>query len=98
VVASEADGGYRVLKIVHVDDYPDPIGHELHMIAFDPKVATFEEGARRWTHERSAFTVALDHILVRRVAFLKRDYRVFVVEPVSDEEKAPYTKSLRRAK
>ena len=33
IAAQEAVGGVRLYKVTHVDDYPDPIGYEYHMIA-----------------------------------------------------------------
>jgi hypothetical protein len=95
VAAVESSGGVRLYKIVHADDYPDPAGPEYHMIAYDPKVVTFQDAANLWKFKRGDVKVALDHILVRMVNFIKRDHRVLTVEPVTDEEKAPYLKSLR---
>lgn len=91
VAAAEAAGGIRLYKIIHVDDYPDPIGYEYHMIAYDPKAATFQEAADLW-HKR-AVTVALPWMTVRQVGFLKRDHRVLKVEKVTEEELAPYVKA-----
>ena len=93
VAAMESGGGVRLYKIVHADDYPDPAGPEYHMIAYDPKVVTFQDAANLWKFRRKDTKVALDHLLVRMVNFIKRDHRVLVVEPVSDEEKAPYLKT-----
>ena len=95
VAATESSGGVRLYKIVHADDYPDPAGPEYHMIAYDPKVATFQDAANLWKFSRKDVKVALDHILFHMVSFIKSDHRVLVVEPVSDEEKAPYLKGRR---
>lgn len=95
VAAAESTGGIRLYKIVHVDDYPEPAGPEYHMIAYDPKTQTFQEAANLWKHRRGDVKVALDHIFVRMVGFLPRDHRVLFVEPVTDEEKAPYLKARR---
>jgi hypothetical protein len=95
VAAAESSGGIRLYKIVHVDDYPEPAGPEYHMIAYDPKTPTFQEAANLWKHRRGEVKVALDHIFVRMVNFIKRDHRVLFVEPVSDEEMAPYLKARR---
>jgi hypothetical protein len=95
VAAAESNGGIRLYKIVHVDDYPEPAGTEFHMIAYDPKTQTFQEAANLWKHRRGDVKVALDHLFVRLVNFSKRDRRVLVVESVSDEEMQPYLKSLR---
>jgi hypothetical protein len=95
VAATESSGGVRLYKIIHADDYPDPAGPEYHMVAYDPKVATFQDAANLWKHRRGEVKVALDHILVRMVHFIKRDHRVLTVEPVTDAEKAPYLKARR---
>jgi hypothetical protein len=93
VAAVEKDGKYRLYKIIHVDDYPMPIGYEYRMIAYDPVVKTYQEAAA--LHKRGKKTVALDHILVRKVHFMPRDHRVLAVEPVTDEEYAPYLRTRR---
>lgn len=93
VAAVESSGGVRLYKIIHADDYPDPAGPEYHMIAYKPKGATFQDAANLWKFQRQNVTIELDHILVRMVNFIKRDHRVLSVEPVTDEEKAPYLKS-----
>jgi hypothetical protein len=95
VAAVESSGGVRLYKIVHADDYPNPAGPEYHMIAYDPKAATFQDAANLWKFRRKDTKIALDHILVRMVNFIKRDHRVLNVEPVTDEEKQPYLKSRR---
>jgi hypothetical protein len=95
VAAVEASGGVRLYKIIHVDDYPLPAGPEYHMIAYDPKVATFQDAANLWKFKRGDVKIALDHIFVRLVNFEKRDRRVLVVEPVTDDEKKPYQNSKR---
>lgn len=93
VAAVESSGGVRLYKIIHVDDYPDPIGYHLHMIAYDPKPATFQEAANVWRFKRDTLTVALDWMNVAQAAFMKRDHRVLVVEKVTDAELAPYIKA-----
>ncbi len=95
VAAAESAGGIRLYKIVHVDDYPEPAGPEYHMIAYDPKVPTFQDAANLWKHKRGEMTVALDHVFVRLVNFGKRDHRVLFVEKVTEEEKGPYLKARR---
>lgn len=90
VAAVESSGGVRLYKIIHVDDFPDPIGYHLHMTAYDPKPSDFQEAANMWKHKRKSFTVAKDWMDVALVLFIKRDHRVLSVEPVTDEEKAPY--------
>ncbi len=93
VAAAESSGGIRLYKIVHVDDYPDPIGYELHMIAFDPKVQTFQEASGMRANRKEQMKVALDHLSVQKHLFIKRDHRVIANEPVTPEELAPYQKS-----
>lgn len=93
VAAVESTGGIRLYKIIHVDDYPEPAGPEYHMIAYDPKVVTFQDAANLWKFKRGDVKVVLDHIYVRLVNFGKRDHRVLTVEPVTAEEAAPYLKS-----
>ena len=95
VAAAESSGGVRLYKIVHVDDYPKPAGPEYHMIAYDPKVPTFQEAARLWKQRRGEVTVVLDHMFVRMVGFIKRDHRVLFIEAVTEEERKPYLKALR---
>ncbi len=92
--SAESSGGIRRYKIVHVDDYPPPIGYELHMIAYDPKAPTFEEAAKLWK-KKDGLKVALDHVHVQLTPFLQRDRRVLLVEPVTDEEMKPYLRSKR---
>jgi hypothetical protein len=93
VAAVESSGGVRLYKIVHTDDYPEPAGSEYHMIAYDPKVASFQDAANLWKFHRDEAKVALDHVFVRWVSFGKRDHRVLVVEPVTPEEAKPYLQS-----
>jgi hypothetical protein len=93
VAAAESSGGIRLYKIVHVDDYPKPIGWELHMIAYDPKVSSFQDSAILW-QKKTGLKVAMDYINVRLVDFLPRDHRVIKVEPVTDEELKPYRRAL----
>lgn len=93
VAAAERSGGIRLYKIIEVEDLPPPFGRELHMIAYDPKVATFEEAAA--LRRKGGMKVAMDHMTVRVVNFLPRDHRVIANEPVSDEERAPYLRSVQ---
>jgi hypothetical protein len=91
VAAREKVGGIRLYKVTHVDDYPDPIGYEYHMIAYDPKSDTFEAAAKTWkNHEAKQM---YDHLVVREVNFLARDHRVLFVEPLTEAERATYAKS-----
>jgi hypothetical protein len=95
VVALEKNGGYRIYKVQHVDDYPKPIGWEYHMLVYEPKASSFEEARDLW--ESKKVKVLLDHIDVRAVHFLPRDHRIVDQETVTDEEMAPYKKSINRS-
>jgi hypothetical protein len=88
VAATEAAGGIRLYKIVHVDDYPDPIGYQIHMIAYEEKASTFPEAAAMW--KKGEMKVALNWMVVAMALFIKRDHRVLVVEKVTEAEMAPY--------
>jgi hypothetical protein len=92
VAAAESRGGIRLYKIVHVDDYPPPLGWQLYMVAYDPKAQTFQEAAALWK-KKEGVKVALDYVEVQLALFLPRDHRVIAVEPVTDEEKAPYLRA-----
>lgn len=91
IAAQEKVGGVRLYKVTHVDDYPDPIGYEYHMIAYDPKCDSFESAAKTWKNHGA--TPMFDHLIVREVSFLPRDHRVLFVEPLTPAELATYTKS-----
>lgn len=86
-------GSTRLLKIVHVDDFPLPLDYEFHMIAYEPKGNSWEECARLWQDKDKKLKVIQDHFIVRKVDFMTRDYRVLKVEPVTPDERAPYEKS-----
>jgi hypothetical protein len=92
VAAAESRGGIRLYKIVHVDDYPPPIGWQIYMVAYDPKAQTFEEAAALWK-KKEGLKVALDYVEVQIQSFLPRDHRVLAVEPVTQAEMAPYIKA-----
>lgn len=88
---SERTPGLRIYKVVHVDDYPEPIGYNYHLIAYDPKAPTFEQA--RELRRRGGMTVVNSHVEVRAVDFLPRDHRVIAKETVSAEERAAYEKA-----
>ncbi len=91
IAAREKIGGIRLYKVTHVDDYPDPIGYEYHMIAYDPKCDTYEACAKLWqSHQAKSM---YDHLVVREVNFLPRDHRVLFVEPLTEAERATYDKA-----
>src|SRR5690348_8182076 len=52
VAAAESSGGYRLYKIIHVDELPEPAGPEYHMIAYDPKTPTLQDAANLWKYKR----------------------------------------------
>jgi hypothetical protein len=91
VTTAEKEPGVRTYKVVHVDDYPEPIGHNYHLIAYDPKASSFEEA--RDIRARGSMKVVMGHVEVRAFDFLKRDHRVIAKEAVTNEERAPYEKS-----
>ncbi len=91
IAAQEKVGGIRLYKVTHVDDYPDPIGYEYHMIAYDPKCDSFEMAAKTWKNHQA--TQMFEHLVVREVSFLPRDHRVLFVEPLTPAERATYDKS-----
>lgn len=103
VAATETNGGIRLNKIVHVDDFPLPLDYEFHMIAYEPKVQTWEEASHLWKDKKAKvfdsaaqvtketdLKVVVPHFIVRRDAFMTRDYRVLYVEKVTPEESAAY--------
>ena len=89
--SAEATPGVRTYKILHVDDYPAPIGINLHLAAYDPKAPTFEQA--RETRRRGGMKTVHGHLEVRLVDFLGRDHRVLAVEPLTEAELAPYLKA-----
>lgn len=91
IAAQEKAGGIRLYKVTHVDDYPDPIGHEYHMIAYDPKCDTYERCAVSWKKHEAK--VNYEHLVVRAVNFLPRDHRVLFIETLTEAERATYNKS-----
>lgn len=84
-------GGIRLYKVTHVDEMPEPLGREYHMIAYDPKSDTFEQAAKAW--QKRETKVVFEHLVVRDIHFLPRDHRVVFVEPLTDAERATYTRS-----
>ena len=88
VTHGETTPGIRIYKVLHVDDYPPPIGWELHLAAYEPKAATFEEAAA--IRRRGRMKMVNDHFEVHASDFLKRDHRVIAVEPLTKAELAPY--------
>ncbi len=91
VTSGETTPGIRTYKILHVDDYPQPIGYNIHFAAYDPKADTYEDAAERW--KRGGMKVVSAHFEVRMVDFLTRDHRVLVKEPLTAEELAPYLRA-----
>lgn len=91
--SAEKEPGIRTYKVVHVDDYPEPVGYNYHLIAYDPKAPSFEQA--REIRQRGHMKVVMPHFEVRAVDFLKRDHRVIAVEPVTAEELAPYERARK---
>jgi hypothetical protein len=89
--SAEQTPGMRTYKVVHVDDYPEPIGWNLHLIAYDPKAPTFEEAQR--IRQNGKMKVVSDHVEVRLVDFITRDHRIIAKESVSEEEMAGYIRA-----
>jgi hypothetical protein len=91
VAAREGTGGIRLYKITHVDEMPEPLGHEYHMIAYDPKSDSFEQAAKTWKKHETK--VIFEHLVVRDIHFIPRDHRVVFVEPLTDAERDTYIRS-----
>ena len=91
VAAREGTGGIRLYKVTHVEELLASLGHEYHMIAYDPKADTFEQAAKTWKKHEAR--VMYDHLVVRDIHFIPRDHRVVFVEPLTDAERATYTKA-----
>jgi hypothetical protein len=91
VAAREEQGGIRLYKVTHVEEMPEPLGHEYHMIAYDPKTETFEQAAKTW--QKRETKVVFEHLVVRDIHFLPREHRVVFVEPLTEAERATYTQS-----
>ena len=89
--SAEATPGIRTYKILHVDDYPEPIGFNLHLAAYDPKAPTFDEA--RETRRRGGMKIVNAHFEVRLVDFAARDHRVLALESLTEAELAPYVKA-----
>jgi hypothetical protein len=85
VAAVEKSGGIRIYKMVERNWFPDPIGDELVMIAYEQKADTFEHARDMWL--KHDLTIALPKVRVPRQMFLPRDHRVVASEPVSDADK-----------
>ena len=85
VAAVEKSGGIRIYKMVERNWFPDPIGEELVMIAYEQKADTFEHARDLWLKHN--LTVALPKVRVPRQMFMPRDHRIVASEPVSDADK-----------
>ena len=91
VAAREGTGGIRLYKVTHVDQMPEPLGNEYHMIAYDPKSDTYEQAAKTW--QKHEVKVIFEHLVVRDIHFLPREHRIIFVEPLTEAERATYIKS-----
>ncbi len=85
VAAVEKSGGIRLYKVVEVNWFPDPIGDELLMIAYEPKADTFEHARDLWIEHD--LTIVLPNVRVAKHMFMPRDHRIIASEPVSAEDK-----------
>lgn len=85
VAAVEKGGGIRLYKVVEVNWFPDPMGEELVLIAYEEKADTFEHARVLWTGRD--LTVVLPTVRVARHMFVRRDHRVIGTEPVSEQDK-----------
>ena len=92
LAAGEAPSGVRLYKVIAIEDLPPPAGDEFHMLAFEPKTATFEEARALWRSGKAK--MVKDNVLARKVLFLKRDYRVIDVEGITPEERQGYERDL----
>lgn len=86
VAAFEKGGGVRLYKIKEKQWFPPPLSEELVMIAFREKGRDFAHAAGIF--EQRDLTVALPNVRVYRHEFIKRNYRVLTVEPISEAERA----------
>jgi hypothetical protein len=86
VAATEKAGGIRIYKLVEVNWFPDPMGEELVMIAYEEKADTFEQARTLWTERE--LTVVLPKVRVAKQNFVARDHRFIGSEPVSEQDKS----------
>ncbi len=86
VVATEKSGGVRIYKIRKIRYFPDPIGEELVMVAYNEKGNDFHHAAA--LYHQGGLTIALTRVAVPRHRFARnRDYRILGKEPVTEAEK-----------
>lgn len=95
VAAAEKSGGIRLYKIAKINWFPDPVGEELEMLAYEPKSDTFEGAAKAWA--RGQLTVALPKVRVPKHVFVRRDHRVLVREEVTERERKAKADDPQRA-
>ena len=75
----------RLYKIEERNYFPPPLGDELVMIAFQETGNDFQHASDLW--RKGDLSVAVTPVRVQVPMFLKRDYRVLEVQPVTDAEK-----------
>jgi hypothetical protein len=85
VAATEKSGGIRLYKVVESNWFPDPMGEELVMIAYDEKAETFDQARVLWT-ERD-LTVVVPIVRVAKHAFVAREHRLIGTEAVTEQDK-----------
>jgi hypothetical protein len=95
VAAAEKTGGVRLYKVLKVNWFPDPVGDELVMIAYQPKANSFDDSARLW--DRGKLSIVLPHARVAKHMFMRRDHRVLARENVSERELSAKADDPQRA-
>jgi len=83
----------RLYKIVHVDDYPDPIGYEYHFIVYSRRPTSLVEAAKFW--RQGTVHVELDHIEVRQLEFMRATTASSRSRRSPRPRWAPYNKARR---
>ncbi len=86
VLATEKSGGVRIYKVKKLKYFPDPMGSELIMLAYNEKGNDFRHASDIW--RKGKLTVAVARVAVPRHRFVsRRDYRVIAREPVTDADR-----------
>jgi hypothetical protein len=94
VLATEKSGGVRIYKIKKLRFFPDPIGWELVMLAYNEKGNDFAHAADVW--RKGKLTVAVARVAVARHRFVShRKYRVIAHEPVTEADRKGKSSPLR---
>ena len=86
VLATEKSGGVRIYKIKKLKFFPDPIGWQLVMLAYNEKGNDLAHAADVW--RKGKLTVAVARVAVARHRFVSnRKYRVIAREPVTEADR-----------